>query len=66
MAQLAGTNACNLQDLGSSPRSGKSSMLFFNIKSYATLTSRYTIFSHHQATHVSQTTKSKAWIPEAQ
>ena len=62
---MATRYACNLQDLGSSPRSGKYSILFFNNCSYATLTFRHTIFSHHPAMHVSQTTKSEAWIPGA-
>ena len=42
--------ACNLQDLGSSPRSGKISMLFFNMRSNALLMSRTTMVHHHPTT----------------
>ena len=44
--------ACNLQDLGSSPRSGKISMLFFKTLFHATLISRYTIIPPSSTCHV--------------
>ena len=47
IAQLARGRACNLQDLGSSPRSGKNPMLFFYNWSHAGLTWKSTIHTQY-------------------
>ena len=57
---MAGTNAYNLQDLGSSPRSVQFLILFFNTDSYATLALRTTIFHPDQTIHASKNIRSRA------
>ena len=62
MAQLAGTYAYDSHDLGSSPRSGKNSILFFKPISYAALTVMYTIFHFHPSVHMPNGPRSRADI----
>ena len=62
VAQMAGTNVNDPQDLGSSPRSGKYSMLFFNIHSYAGTLLRTTIVHPQITIHASYKSKSRAMI----
>ena len=62
MVQLVTCDAYNLQDLGSSPRSGTRSLLFFNTRSHAGTLLRTTIVHPKITIHASKKISSRAQI----
>ena len=58
---LSGRDMCwSHQRPGFKPQVWQISMLFFNIRSYATLTSRTTTFHHHLTIHASSESRSRS------